>query len=445
MLQHKNPCHGDELPFVKHMYTTSEVQKLFKTRPKNLLCKKHIVRPKTAGTFLVDLLCVPLKDIRQDGYGRYKHQGCSTIKGTDIKRVYHHFELPDGNRLTRVIMHNNSPSPNTAIVNYAWLKAEVLPTTRPHGNRKHGNAGFVTTLSSVKACIDSNSKSMKAKQALGETQKLFPITEAPSAAAVPRNIRQAKYSRTKALQQLPPYLKESIPRNEFHQLILDMKRGTEQCIRSINQTPDSSMVVIGSDDQINLLRKCCVRDKAVLNIDPTFNLGPFEVTSLTFKNTLLRKNHNTDGNSSPIILGPAMIHTKKDRKTYEQFFFILGQLCPELKQTGLIIGTDGEQALFQAAKSQLKVINHLRCFRHVRQNIQSIAGDGQYWTAILGTHNTRGLVDCADAPAMEQSITALQSQWADDINGQKVSDCIILLMMYVGYLSPIHFTLHCRC
>ena len=209
------------------MYTTSEVQELFKTRPMNLLCKKHIVQPKTAGTFLVDLLCVPLKDIRQDGYGRYKHQGCSTIKGTDIKRVYHHFELPDGNRLTRVIMHNNSPSPDTAIMNYACLKAEVLPTTRSHGNIKHGNAGFVTTPSSVKACIDRNSMSMKAKQALGETQKQFPITEAQSAAAVPRNVGQAKCSRTKALQQLPPYLQESIPPNEFHQPILDMKRGTE--------------------------------------------------------------------------------------------------------------------------------------------------------------------------------------------------------------------------
>ena len=76
---------------------------------------------------------------------------------------------------------------------------------------------------------------------------------------------------------------------------------------SIIQTPDSSMVIIGSDDQINLLRKCCVRDKAVLNIDLTFNLGPFEVTSLTFKNTA-QKNQNTDSNSSPIILGPAMIH-----------------------------------------------------------------------------------------------------------------------------------------
>ncbi|CAB4025989.1 Hypothetical predicted protein [Paramuricea clavata] len=106
-------------------------------------------------------------------------------------------------------------------------------------------------------------------------------------------------------------------------------------------------------------------DIIILQVDPTFDLGPFHVTATQFQNL-----HLVDRRSGkpPAMVGPLYIHRQKKEMTYEGFVNQLLEIKPELKSIKAI-GTDGEEALSNAFVKKIDNIIHLRCFRHERQNI----------------------------------------------------------------------------
>ena len=104
----------------------------------------------------------------------------------------------------------------------------------------------------------------------------------------------------------------------------------------------------------------------ILSIDPTFSLGDFNVTCIAYRNLLV-----TDKRTGhfPIILGPTLVHQCKLFETYHFFASTLVGLRPALCNV-LCFGTDGEGALVKAFKQQLPHAIHLRCFRHMKQDIK---------------------------------------------------------------------------
>ena len=60
---------------------------------------------------------------------------------------------------------------------------------------------------------------------------------------------------------------------------------------------------------------------AYLEIDSTFNIGKFDVPNTTYKHLLLetRKADDTGKRASPLLIGPALIHAKKDEYTCQYF------------------------------------------------------------------------------------------------------------------------------
>ena len=155
-----------------------------------------------------------------------------------------------------------------------------------------------------------------------------------------------------------------------------------------------------------------------MGIDPTFNFGEFNVTSIAFRYLLLehRKGH------SPIILGPILVHQQKKFSSYHFFASTLISLCPSLRNIQAF-GSDGETALYQAFHVQLPEATHLRCFCHFRTNLATklsslgLRSDiiNQYMKdifgkTIAGVHEV-GLVDMANEEEFEHRIKSLHETW----------------------------------
>ena len=74
-------------------------------------------------------------------------------------------------------------------------------------------------------------------------------------------------------------------------------------------------VIVATERQLNdLVRFCTVPGNfSILIIDPTFCLGDFDVTLITYRHQMLT---SKQGNQHPAIIGPVMIHYKKTFSTY---------------------------------------------------------------------------------------------------------------------------------
>ena len=116
--------------------------------------------------------------------------------------------------------------------------------------------------------------------------------------------------------------------------------GSDAFIHSIEAAPEP-MCVLATDKQLNDLQCFCTDSpSSVLSINPTFNLGPFYVTPMTYHNLLVK----TERGNHPIILGPILIHQTKTFQPFHYFASTLIRLNPELVKLKAF-GTDGESEL----------------------------------------------------------------------------------------------------
>lgn len=100
------------------------------------------------------------------------------------------------------------------------------------------------------------------------------------------------------------------------------------------------------------------------SVDPTFQMGHFEVTPVVYKNLILKSQRTHE---SPIFLGPTMIHHKK---TYDAYRSLAGTLVSKCKGFSKAKGfiTDGEEELQRAFQNNLENAQSLRCFKHFESN-----------------------------------------------------------------------------
>ena len=103
------------------------------------------------------------------------------------------------------------------------------------------------------------------------------------------------------------------------------------------------IVIVGTDEQLDGLVSFCTNSEhfGIMSIDPTFDLGPFSVTTTTYEHLLLISRR---GGAHPVMIGPLMIHQKKERDAYAVFVDYLFNSRPSLRNLR-VLGTDGELAL----------------------------------------------------------------------------------------------------
>ncbi len=138
-------------------------------------------------------------------------------------------------------------------------------------------------------------------------------------------------------------------------------------IQAIRTAPDPA-IVLSNDCQTNdLIRFCTDPNKfCVLTVDPTFSLGEFDVTPVSYRHLLLETKRNK---KHPTFLGPVLVHYRKTFGVYLFFASAIVGLCPKL-QGVRAFGTDGEQSLASAFGHAFPFSQRLLCFIHVKRNIK---------------------------------------------------------------------------
>jgi len=200
-------------------------------------------------------------------------------------------------------------------------------------------------------------------------------------------------------------------------------------VRAVNAAPEPA-VVVATNSQFRDLARFCTSpfEFSVLTIDPTFSLGDFDVTLITFRHLLLQSKRFKQ---SPVFVGPACIHFKKSFATY--LFFastVIGQ-CRELEGVRAL-GTDGESALIDAFKHEFGFAQHLTCFIHVRRNVKSKLNECNIPSCLtteilddifgkkVGAVYIEGLVDASDTDDFDAKSENVLTKWR---NSELTSTC----------------------
>lgn len=241
------------------------------------------------------------------------------------------------------------------------------------------------------------------------------ILEATSAGALPRNRQQVKDAKRKDTNK-----KDFDPLYSIMHMCKEGEgKGGSSFIRMVNAAP-YPMMLIAFDYTLNdLVRFCTSENFSILGVDPTFNLGEFDVTVTTYRHLLLQSHTGTEG-QSPVMLGPMFIHVKKDFTAYH---FFTSTLVGQRQQLSSLkaFGTDGELALENALKATFPMAQHVRCFLHFRGNLERKLCElnvpstisSEIIRDIMGcpTQLQLGLVDAENALKMDGMLKQFESRW----------------------------------
>ena len=194
-------------------------------------------------------------------------------------------------------------------------------------------------------------------------------------------------------------------------------------IRALKVLPDPA-IVLATDRQLHDLACFCTdpHNFCVMTVDPTFSLGEFDVTPITYRNLLFQSRRT---GQPPVCIGPVMIHYRKTYETYLFFASSLVGMSPSLGQVQAF-GTDGEQGLADAFSHEFSSAVHLLCSIHMQRNIKQKLIElripetirNQLLTSVCGkVHGDtlyEGLIDASTPDEFEYQLDYLQDKWGDE-------------------------------
>ena len=334
------------------------------------------------------------------------------------------------------------------------LPKGFVPTVKCHGNSKTG-IPFHPTWSSTKLKIkDKCTTSEGPKHIVSSVSNASGgIVKASAPGQLPRDEKQISNFKGKTLinsRKLPvgDMSRDAAADNLF---VVMQQAFTEdpskKFVRAVNATPKPA-VVVATDSQLNDLVRFCTSpfEFSVLTADPTFCLGDFDVTLITYRNLFLQTKRLQQ---PPVIVGPACIHFKKSFATYLFFASTLIGQCRELEGVRAI-GTDGEKALLDAFKHEFGFAQHLTCFIHVRRNVKDKLNEcnisSQFTIEILddvfgnkiGTVYVEGLVDADDVDDFDAKLESLLTKWRDqDVATTSVSNIGKFISWFQSCKAPV--------
>ena len=124
----------------------------------------------------------------------------------------------------------------------------------------------------------------------------------------------------------------------------------------------------------------------------------------------------------PVVIGPVLLHGKKD---FDSFFQLPASMVRFLKDLLQLrcFGTDGEVNVHEALKSVFGDAYHLLCNTHMRDNIESklaeLGINGTFKNDIIrdsfgyvdGETKIKGIVDSARSDEVEARLIKLAEKW----------------------------------
>ncbi|ESO87422.1 hypothetical protein LOTGIDRAFT_166572 [Lottia gigantea] len=100
-------------------------------------------------------------------------------------------------------------------------------------------------------------------------------------------------------------------------------------------------------------------DSSIIGVDRTFNLGPFFVTCLVYKNNRVLRRETND---HPIFIGPMLLHKDATEVSIEDFEIRFDQ--------SIEFGTDNERAMTKAIEHSFPNATRRLCTKHLKDNIK---------------------------------------------------------------------------
>ena len=187
----------------------------------------------------------------------------------------------------------------------AWVHS-VIP--RPHANSNR-QEGYVRTMPSTLKKLKSAAADLTPKFAVCQAQTGDLLTAA-SAGALPRNRQQvADMRRRRDDDKEQVCSRKKDPLFSIMLMCKESEGGKPQdsYVRMVSGAPEP-MTVLAYNWSLNDIERFCTKGRCtVLSIDPTFNLGHFDVTVTTYRHLLLI---NSRG-KHPVMMGPIFIHLRK--------------------------------------------------------------------------------------------------------------------------------------
>ena len=285
---------------------------------------------------------------------------------------------------------------------------------RPHGYCKEDKPYYRTMKSTVKQ-LTTTLATQTPKRAI---DKVFDdkggLLKSSSAGQLPRDRKQGYYLKRKIIQsEINKSVGVSAPlytttgSRDMLFVIMEQCKNAEKCNRFVQHVtcaPEPMAILCTNQQLLDVERFCCdPYSFSIFGVDPTFNLGDFSVTPTVF---LLE---DPRLHRSPVIMGPVLVHYRKQFCTHHHFFSTLIGLQPKICSIQAI-GTDGEKALVDALSQNFSHASQVRCFHHLQQNVEQHLRDNQFplgvvkefiqdifgWRESDGTVH-EGLVDCCSA------------------------------------------------
>ena len=232
-----------------------------------------------------------------------------------------------------------------------------------------------------------------------------------SQSSLPRNERQGKYIRTK----MNP--KPSDPIGEVIAMQYNEEKKFVQRVIVENNCPT---VVLFSEEQIDDIAKFCTNDNGVNSpfcVDMTYDIGNFYVVVTTYRHMQLR---SRETGKEPVLVGPVMICSKKDRETYQCLFQKMTNVCPDLRNKLKAYGSDGESALIKTLDLEFPFSYSFLCRTHFVRNIENKVKSELHLSDALfrvvlkdvfGDKHQQGLVDCNSRAEFELNLSKLKVKW----------------------------------
>lgn len=319
-------------------------------------------------------------------------------------------------------------NPHTLCLVVYYIPDGFSPTIVPHGNSKK-DLPYYPTLPSTTMAIKDECPRLGPKAVVSSVESAVGgIEEAIYLGELPRNeLQVSNFKRHVREHSL------GSAGNDIYTIMLQAHLEDKKFIRDVKAFPDPA----ATEQQLFDLERFCCNASAfsVITVDPTFSLGDFDVTPTTYRHLLLRVKRT---GKPPVMLGPIMIHY---RKNFSAYVFLASSLIGLNKNLAGIqaFGTDGEIALSNALAHEFKGATQLLCFNHVRCNLKEelrslmIPDDVQteILTDIFGkrvdTMLLTGLVDSESADSFDRSLDHLVQKWKlhdlDETSGPVTEFC----------------------
>lgn len=187
-------------------------------------------------------------------------------------------------------------------------------------------------------------------------------------------------------------------------------KGGSAFIRMVNAAL-YPMMVMALDYSLDDLVRFCTSPHgfSILGVDPTFNLGEFDVTVTTYRHLLLQHHRG----KSPVMFGPMFVHIRKDFST---IIFSTSSLVGQRPQLSSlkVFGTDCEVALENALATTFPCAHHVRCFLHFCSNIErkldklaiprDVASEIMNDVMVCPTQLQRGLIDAESTNKLDKML-----------------------------------------